>query len=153
MISAVNRKTVPFVLEEDRGNDPQDQTIFWIMPKRSHEANLTLSRYGSTSKDGRQGYRDFNVSKLDDADIKEFDSLVEKVERYQLTPDSNFFTQFKDGVIELTADKMILAEVAKTMSSAHLTEIFDAAGDTHKLEQGHWVGDKRINLQEKLETK
>ena len=153
MITAVERKTVPFVLEEDRASDPTEQTIFWIMPKRSHEANITLSRYGSTSKDGRQGYRDFSVKKLDNADIDEFISLVERVERYQLASDSNFLGQFTDGVINDTIDKMILTEIVRSMSSAHLTEIFDAAGDTFKLEQGHWVGDKQVNLQEKLEKK
>ena len=152
MITAVERKTVPFVLEEDRASTANEQSIFWIMPKRSHEANITLSRYGGTSKDGRQGFRDFNVKKLDTADIDEFISLVEKVERYQLAPDSDYYGQFKSGVIPETVDKMILAEIARSMSSAHLTEIFDAAGDTHKLEQGHWVGDQQpANLQEKLE--
>ena len=121
MITAVERKTVPFVLEEDRASTASEQSIFWIMPKRSHEANITLSRYGGTSKDGRQGFRDFNG-------------------------------QFKNGVITDTVDKIILAEVARSMSSAHLTEIFDAAGDTHKLEQGRWLGDQQpANLQEKLE--
>ena len=153
MITAVERKIVPYVLEEDRNNTADDQTLFWIMPKRSHEANQTLSRYGGTSKDGRQGYRDFSVTKLDDADIKEFCSLVEKVEKFILAPDSNYFGQFKGGVIVDTTDKMILTEIARSMSSAHLTEIFDAAGDSHKLEQGHWVGDKQTNLQEKLEIK
>lgn len=153
MITAVERKTVPFVLEEDRASDPTEQTIFWIMPKRSHEANITLSRYGSTSKDGRQGFRDFNVGKLDNADVDEFCSLVERVQRYQLASDSNFCGQFKNGIIDDTIDKMILTEIARSMSSAHLTEIFDAAGDTFKLQQGRWVGDQQVNLQEKLEKK
>jgi len=154
MIEAVERKPVPYVLEEDRDNDFSNQTIFWIMPKRSNEANQTLSRYGSTSKDGRQGFRHFDAKKLNQADVEEFCSLVTKVQRFKLASDSLYFTQFKDGIIDSTDDKLILTEIARTMSSAHMTEIFDAAGDTHKLHQGHWIGDgKKVNLQEKLETK
>lgn len=153
MIEAVERKLVPYVLEEDRESQPNNQTIFWVMPKRSNEANQTLSRYGSTSKDGRQGFRQFDSKRLNAADVEEFCALVGKVERFKLASDSLYFTQFKGGIIDTTDDKLILTEVARTMSSAHMTEIFDAAGDTHKLKQGHWIGDKQVNLQEKLESK
>lgn len=151
MIKAVERKIVPYVLEEDRINNPEEQTVFWIMPKRSHEANKTLARYGQTSRDARGGYKEFSVKKLDTADIDEFVSLVERVQKFELSPDSSFYDQHKDGIVEDTIDKMLLSEIAKGMSSAHLTEIFDVAGDSGKLEQGRFLGKTTANLQEKLE--
>jgi hypothetical protein len=153
MIKAVERKTVPYVLEDDRSNSPKEQTVFWIMPKRSHEANETLKRYGGTSRDARGGFRDFSVKKLDAADNEEFVSIVEKVERFGLATDSPYYGQFDDGIIIETSDKALMAEIARGMSSAHLTEIFDAAGDAGKLESGRYLGTVNVNLQEKLEGK
>jgi hypothetical protein len=153
MIKGVERKAVPYVLEEDRGSSSSEQTIFWIKPKRSAEANKTLARYGATSRDGRGGYKEFDAKKLDAADIDEFCSLVEKVENYGLPNDSDLISAYKDGIIKETVDKLELSEVARTMSSAHLTEIFDAAGNSRILEEGRFKGEKSINLVEKLETK
>lgn len=153
MIRAVEMKPVPYVLEDDRGSDAAEQTVFHIMPKRSHEANQTLVRYGGVSRDGRQGYREFSHKKLDSADIEEFVSIVRKVERYGLPTDSSFYGQFDNGIIEATDDKMLLSEIARTMSSAYLQEIFDAAGNMGLLERGQYLGKTTLNLQEKLEKK
>ena len=140
MIKAVERKPVPYVLEDDRGNPPVEQTVFWITPKRSHQANQTIQRYGGASRDARGGYRDFNVGKLDAADSDEFLAIVEKVERFQLAPDSPYYSQFDNGIVDLTTDKAIMSNVASTLSSAHLTELFDSAGDSTKLMAGQWLG-------------
>ena len=140
MIKAVNREAVPYVLEEDRANPVVEQTIFWVIPKRAHEANESVKRYGGAARDGRGGFRDFNVNKLDTADIEEFTSLVQKVERFGLDKGSMYLSKFKDGIVTSTTEKDILAEIASSMSSGHLTEIFDAAGDSAKLENGRYYG-------------
>jgi len=148
MIRAVIKKAIPYVLEDDRNSPITEQTVFWVTPKRSHEANKTLQRYGGAQKDGRGGYREFNVNKLDAADVEEFISLVEKVERYCLAPDTPFIKQFKGGIVIETTDKAVLAEIAASMSSGQLTEIFDASGDASKLEAGKYLGFKEVNIQE-----
>ena len=149
MIRAVVKKAVPYVLEDDRNSPVTEQTVFWVTPKRSHEANKTLQRYGGAQREARGGYREFSVSKLDAADAEEFISLVEKVERFGLAPDSPFFNAHKpNGLVKETTDKALLAEIAQSMSSGHLTEIFDAAGDASKLEAGRYRGEKEVNIQE-----
>ena len=45
-------------------------------------------------------------------------------------------------------DKSILAEIASSMSSGQLTEIFDASGDASKLEAGKYLAHKEVNIQE-----
>jgi len=144
MIKAVNREAVPYVLEEDRANPVVDQSIFWVLPKRAHEANESVKRYGGAARDGRGGFRDFNVNKLDTADVEEFVSLVQKVERYELAKDSMYRSKFKDGIVTATTEKEVLAEIASSMSSGHLTEIFDAAGDAAKLEAGRYLGKVKV---------
>jgi len=144
MIKGVKRETIPYVVEDDRGSDPKSQTIFHIMPKTGHDANLTVSRYGQASRDVRGGYKEFSVKKLDKADIEEFLSIVKKVEKFQLQDDSDYFKQFAPaGVVESSSEPEILATIASSLSPAHLTEIFDSASDPVKLEAGRHISSRK----------
>lgn len=141
MIRGFNKEPVPFVLEDDRSNDPKEQTIFWVVPKKAHEANMTVKRYGGASRDVRGGYREFNVKKLDAADSEEFISTVVKIENYGFSEDSSYFLNYKEtnGVVKSSESQEIIAAVAMDLPSGYLTEIFDAATDAHKLEAGRHV--------------
>lgn len=136
MIRGIKKEAVPYVLEDDRANDPKNQTIFWIKPKRAHESNQTIKRYGGAARDARGGYKDFNVKKLDTADVEEFISTVTKVENYGFAEDSDYFKNYPEGILKSTGDKELLAAVAMDIGSAYLNEIFDVSNDNLKLEAG-----------------
>ena len=143
MIRGTKKEAVPYVIEDDRSSDPKEQTIFWIKPKKSHEANLSLQRYASTARDGRGGYKEFNVKKLDSADIEEFTSLVERVENYGFAEDSLYYKDFDNGIVKTTDDKELLAAICTDLASNHLAEILEVAGDPVKLETGRSIVKKK----------
>jgi len=140
MIKGVKREAIPYVLEADRSNETEDQTVFFVKPKRGHEANLTLKRYGSASRDGRGGYREFSVDKLDSADIEEFKSIVIRVMRYQFSEGHIYYEKFEDGIVVDTQEQEVISAIARDMSSVYMSELFDVAGDLHKLEEGKYLG-------------
>ena len=67
-IRGVSKKAVPYVPEEER-TVKEDQTVIWITPKTGHQANVSMARYAAAGRDGRKGYRELNVTKLDNADM------------------------------------------------------------------------------------
>lgn len=142
MIKGVKKEPIPYVLEADRMNPVEEQTVFFILPKRGHDANVTLKRYGGASRDGRGGYREFNVDKLDAADVDEFKSIVTRIIRYQFS-DGHIYSQkeeFKKGLVEDTREKDVIGAIGLDMSFIHMNEIFDAAQDISKLEDGRYSG-------------
>jgi len=134
MITGVSKKPIPYVLEEDRKNPLQDQTVFYIVPKKGHDSNETLRRYAAAGRDGRKGYRDLSVPRLDQADWEEFLDVVVKVENFRFSED--FSDLAKQGAIKSIEDKGTLMCVAKDISSEYLIEIFDAANNISHLVAG-----------------
>jgi hypothetical protein len=126
-IKGVSRQPVPYVPEEDRMSPFKEQTVFWIKPKTGHEANQTMARYAAAGRDGRKGYRDLNVSKLDNADVEEFLAICDKVE--------NFIFAGK-AKMETVQDKAGLVQVVNELSSDVLIEIMDASNNLSTLEAG-----------------
>lgn len=134
MIVGVSKKAIPYVLEEDRRNSYSEQTVFWIMPKKGHDANETLRRYAAAGRDGRKGYRELNTSRLDQADVEEFLDVVVKVENFQFSEDYPDLS--KQGLIKTIEDQGTLVQVCKDLSVDHLLEIFDAANNISHLKAG-----------------
>lgn len=138
MIKGVEKKAIPYVLEDDRMNSVDEQTIFWINPKTGHDSNRTLQRYAGASKDGRKGYRELNVGKLDSADIEEFLSVCTKVEKYVFSSDNQFHADGK--VYDVIEDPVMLTEVARTLSSDYLSEVFEVSNNINRLKEGQKKG-------------
>ena len=132
-IRGVSREAVPFVPEEERMNFV-DPTVIHIRPKNAHASNRTMSRYAAAGRDGRKGYRDLNVSKLDAADIAEFVATVEKVENYY------FSTQFPDlekiGFHKVVESEELLKKVAADISSDLFIEVMEASNNMSVLKAG-----------------
>lgn len=135
MVRGVSKKSIGYVLEDDRGNSIQEQSVFWIKPKTGEDNNKTLKRYASTYRDGRKGQREVDVNKLNAADVDEFLYVIEKVENYGFPIDHPLYKKDNDPVKEIT-DPAELIEVAKTLSADHLAEIFEAANNISKLTDG-----------------
>jgi hypothetical protein len=135
MIRGVERKSIPYVVEDDRSSSLESQTVFWVIPKTGEDNNKTLRRYASTYKDGRRGGREVDDRKLNAADVDEFLYLVEKVENYGFPKDHKLYDSANDPIKEIT-DKGGLIEVARTLSADHLAEIFEVANNISKLTEG-----------------
>lgn len=126
-IKGVSRKPIAFVPEEDRMSPLKEQTVFWIKPKTGHDANQTMARYAAAGRDGRKGYRDLNVNKLDNADIDEFLAICEKVE--------NFIFEDSDKMVNVT-DQAGLKQVVMELSADVLIELMDASNNLSTLKAG-----------------
>lgn len=137
MIRGVNNQIyIPYVLEDDRGNPVSDQTVFHIRAKTGEDNNKTLRRYSSTYKDNRKGGRDVDDRKLNAADVDEFVSVCSKVENYGFPEGHKLYTDENKGVFKVIESKEELVEVARTLSSDHLAEVFEAANNISKLTEG-----------------
>ena len=132
-IRGISKQAIAYIPEDER-TVKQDQTVIHIKPKTGHDANATMARYASTGRDGRKGYRDLNVTKLDNADVEEFLNIVEKVENYY------FSDQYPDlekiGLHKVIEDRDTLKRVAMDVSADLLIEIFEAANNISKLKEG-----------------
>ena len=138
MIKGAPKRAFPYALEDDLVNPVEQQTIFWIRPKTGHDANRTLARYSQCGRDGRKGYRELNVVKLDAADIEEFTNIVEKVERYCFSEVyKDKYWANKDGVLQetpvTTESAAVIADICRDLSSDHLLEIIEVANNMSKL--------------------
>lgn len=132
-IKGVSREPIAFVPEEER-SAKKDQTVFWIKPKSGHEANISMARYASAGRDGRKGYRELNVTKLDNADIQEFLDTVTKVENYIFS--SAFQELQSKKIIKVIDDEETLRKVAIDVPADILVEVFEAANNLSILKAG-----------------
>lgn len=138
MIRGVEKTAIPYVLEDDRTSPVKEQTIFWITPKTGHDSNRSLQRYAATGREGRKGYRELNVGKLDSADQEEFLAICDKVEVFAF-PKSH--SMYNNGQPHLLLEKKEeLVEVVRVLSADHLAEIFEVANNLNKLEDGRKKG-------------
>jgi len=133
MIEGAAPTAVPYVPEEER-SVTENQTVIWIKPKTGHEANKALALYAAAGKDGRQGYREINVRKLDTADIEQWLATVEKFENYLF---STRFPELREqGPFAVIQDEATLSKVALDISSDLLIEVFEASNNVTKLTAG-----------------
>lgn len=136
-IRGVSRKAVPYIPERERGVTEQ-QSVIWIRQKDGHAANKTLALYAGAGRDGRGGYREIAVGKLDTADVTQFVEIVEKIENYV------FSEAFPDlasrGVIDVIDDEATIAKVAQDIDPELMTEIFEVSNDAAKLALGSKKG-------------
>jgi len=132
-IKGVSKQAVAYIPEEER-TVKENQTVVWIKPKTGHQANVTMARYAAAGKDGRKGYRELNVTKLDNADLQEFLDVVLKIENYY------FSDQFPDlesqGLHKSIEQPELLKKVAMDISADLLVEIMEASGNLAVLKQG-----------------
>lgn len=132
-IRGVSKKPIPYIPEEER-TVTEDQTVIWIQPKTGHQANQTMARYASARRDGRKGYTELSVRKLDNADVEEFLTIVTKIENYQFS--DNFPKLAGQGLIKEIVDEETLRKVAMDISADILVEIMEAANNMSILTAG-----------------
>ena len=132
-IRGVSRTAIPYVPEEER-TVKENQTVIWIRPKTGHQANVSMSRYASAGRDGRKGYRELNVTKLDNADSQEFLDIVIKVENFYFS--DQFPDLEKQGLFTTIEDPESLKRVAQDISSDLLLEIMEVANNLSRLNEG-----------------
>lgn len=132
-IHGVSREAVPFIPEEER-TVKEDQTVVWIRPKTGHAANRTMARYAAAGRDGRKGYRELNVNKLDAADIQEFTDIVIKIENYGFS--DQYPDLCKQGLFKVIEDTETLKKVAMDISADLLIEVMEAANNMTVLKAG-----------------
>jgi hypothetical protein len=133
MITGAPTKSIPYVPEEER-NATEKQTVFWIKPKTGHEANQSLAAYAGAGRDGRKGYRELNVRRLDNADVEQFLSMVEKVEWYSFS--DRFPELQQQGPMSVIEGEVLLSKLAVDISSDLLIEVFEASNNMSQLMAG-----------------
>jgi len=132
-IKGVSRTAIPYIPEEER-TVKENQTVIWIRPKTGHQANVSMSRYASAGRDGRKGYRELNVTKLDNADSQEFLDIVIKIENFYFS--DQFPDLEKQGLFTTIEDPETLKRVAQDVSSDLLLEIMEVANNLSRLSEG-----------------
>ena len=132
-IRGVSKKAVAYIPEEER-TVKENQTVVWIKPKTGHQANVTMSRYAAAGRDGRKGYRELNVTKLDNADLQEFLDVVLKVENYYFS--DQFPDLEKQGLHKVIEQPELLKKVAMDVSADLLVEIMEASNNLAVLKAG-----------------
>ena len=130
MITGAVAQSVPYIPEDER-TVTEKQSVVWIKPKTGHEANEALALYAGAGRDGRQGYRELNVRKLDTADVEQFLKVVEKWEWYQFS--DRFPDLAAQGPMEVIIDEATLAKLAVDLSSDMLIEVFEASSNMARL--------------------
>ena len=132
-LRGTSKRPVPYVPEEER-SVLEDQTVVWIRPKNGHSANKTMARYAAAGRDGRKGYRELNIRKLDDADIEEFLEVVVKWENYYFS--DSFPKLHEQGLIKVIEDQETLKKICLDLPADILMEIFEAANNISRLNEG-----------------
>jgi len=128
-----SKASVPYVPEDDRSSPPEEQTVFWIKPKKFGDGNRTASRYmGCEKAITRKGFREVDPNRLKQADIEEFLDTVVKVENWIFSEDHP-----NGGVIiPVIEDPSDLKQVCMDMSNDLFNEIIDASNDMSRLRAG-----------------
>ncbi len=132
-IRGVSKKAVAYIPEEER-TVKENQTVIWIKPKTGHQANVTMSRYAAAGRDGRKGYRELNVTKLDNADLQEFLDVVIKIENFYFS--DQFPDLEKQGLHTVVEQPEMLKKVALDISADLLVEIMEASNNLAVLKSG-----------------
>jgi len=140
-----SKKAFPYVLDDDKVNPVEEQTIVNIKPWGGLDGSKISARYASTERIARKGYTDVNVGKRKKADEQSFLEVVESVQNYAFSDD---FPQYKgltdtkgkeDGkvnkagfMIKLDTDALILA-FANDITLDQYNEIIEAASNAGRL--------------------
>lgn len=159
MITSVTIKSVPFVLEKDRTSPANEQTVFHLRPKTVTGAIETAANYAKIRIQDRRNKRDqIDAAAMKLAEMSEFKSIVEKIERYAVTQGApeNAYDHFlvkkekaSDGYHDITlpdGTRAILIDeivddvdkqyVYLSMQPKDLDELTEASQDATKLKEG-----------------
>lgn len=135
----ISKKPVAYICEADRALPKEEQTIWWLKPKTYQEVNEAMGRYGRTFTEEKDGYKNYNVARLNRADQEEWCDVVIKVENYAF-PDE-FYTKHPDiakqaneeGYIKVIDDDDLKLEVLLSIPSGVYNEIFKACQDLNSI--------------------
>lgn len=132
-IQGVTKDPIAFIPESERADT--NPTVFWVRPKTGHDSNKTMARYAGASKDGRKGYKELNVGKLDAADVEEFLDICVKVENFIFSDRWEDDEEPGKLVKEVTAPDR-LKRVCLDLPSEILLEVFEASNNLSILKAG-----------------
>lgn len=159
MITGIVRKQHPFVLEADRTNPPDQQTVFWIVPKTVRGATETAANYAKVQiEKRRKGTKEIDVKAMQLADMDEWLKAVERVQNFAcpegapgLNDEDSAFDHFvlraeKDPskyvvkgdniIIVDTTDEMDRKYIMCAMCPAEQEEVMNAYFDYSALKEG-----------------
>ena len=148
MISGIVLREHEYVLKDDRASNPEDQTVFQIVPKTVRSQNETAARYaGVSTTDKKTGVTKLDKRKLDVVDDEEWGTAVKGVRNYfcpEGAPESDyeFFLEEKASgasylkeatikgikglLIVSTKDQEPLRRIRLSMCPDHVSEVMDA---------------------------
>lgn len=138
----VSRKPIPYVVEDDRSLNSDEQTVFWLTCKNNEDTNKTLRRYARAAKDGRDGQREYDDRMLTVADKEEFLTVCTKVENFAFSEE--YYSrrpQVRDkadenGFLDVIEDPDLLGDLVGELPPDVVSEIFGAVNNPVKLDRG-----------------
>lgn len=160
MITSISLKEHEYVLEADRVNPREQQTIFNIVPKTVKGAVETVAAYTKASIEKRKlGRKEIDIKAWNAADIAEWTRSVVRIRNFIITPDcpgptddttsyDHFFLKVdakpetyrkqEDGSIIIvdTSDIEDIKAIMWSMSTADQEEVMAAAADYNELRGG-----------------
>ncbi len=145
-MKAISKQPKPYILKADRGLKEEEQTVFWIKPKTARDVNEAMNSYGPAIKETPEGYKEYNTNKLNEADKKEWQRVVTKVENFAFTNDyieSN--PELKERIkakeddvsyVEFVDELHYIGQIWESMSPTDIGEVMKASQDMTFLKEG-----------------
>lgn len=153
MARGLSNEAVPYILERERGLESKEQSVFWIKPKKGHDANVTTQAYLRAFKERDNGERDLDVNAADQADVVNFKHVVKKIENFVFSDEyygkhpavkesAQPVDIFENGenvqvlAVPVIEREDLIADVCKELSSEDLRDITEASNKVSKLREG-----------------
>lgn len=109
--------------------EAEKPTAFWVRSQTGREINKWLTEYASAGTAGRKGKVTYQDRKLEQIDVEQFCSVVNKVENFELLEEGKY------KYCEIIEDPKLIAEVARQMDPTVRQEILSVSQDMSRLEE------------------
>lgn len=151
MITGIIMTQHKYVLKDDRGSNPEEQTIFYVVPKTVRSQNETAAAYAEVSvTDRKTGATQLNPKKLNVVDDQEWCRAVKRIDNFFIpegAPENScdIFLAEADAsenleikavliggkeirgvLVKSTADPEEIRRIRLAMSPDHVSEVMDA---------------------------
>ena len=156
---SIRKSSVAYILEADREQPKDMQTLFFIKQKTLEDENTAATYYQDAALKNRGGKKGgWSASKLSTADLRSFVLCVTRIENYFLAFDApavatydavaHFTKKMQDensGIVEvdikgvkyfnipIVDDEKEIKYIASTLDGASRTEILEATEDISKM--------------------
>lgn len=127
----ISRQAVPYVPDCDRGLPEEEQTTFWVKPRKGIDGARIVALYTAAERANPGQYREVSESKWRKADLTAWLDTVERVSNYHFSEDhADLHAQ---SWIEEITDPDLLEKVARDIPLEVYNEVVNFASRVSSL--------------------